>query len=143
MIKNHINNKIYVGKTSGNYKYRWNNHIKISQGKGSYAKYIKYPIHLAISKYGIDNFSFSVLESFFTEDEAYAAEIMYIQKFDSIKNGYNLSTGGKSGGSGVDSNAAIFQISDILNIFKDFIGGLTGVKIAKNLAVLKLLFMIF
>jgi group I intron endonuclease len=132
LITNNKNSKVYVGKTSGRALNRWNKHLKIAEGKGSYSKYTKYPIHLAISKYGSDNFSFSVLESFSTEDEAYAAEISYIQKFDAIKNGYNIANGGKSGGSGDESNVSIFSKEDILDIFQECINGLSGVEIAKK-----------
>lgn len=132
VIKNNKNTKMYVGKTSGRALNRWNKHLKIAEGKGSYSKYTKYPIHLAISKHSSDNFSFSVLESFVTEDEAYAAEIMYIQKFDAIKNGYNIANGGKSGGSGDESNVSIFSKEDIINIFQECIVGLSGAQIAKK-----------
>ena len=132
LIKNNLNQKVYVGKTSGNYKNRWHKHIKIAEGKGSYARYIKYPIHLAITKYGPDNFSFSVLQSFDTEDDAYSAEIDYIKKFDSIKTGYNIALGGRSGGSGDESSVAIFSKSEIQDIFQEFVAGLRGAEIARK-----------
>ncbi len=132
IIRNQINPKVYIGKTSGNYKNRWNKHVKIAEGKGSYSRYTKYPIHLAIAKYGAHNFSFSVLNSFETEDDAYAAEISNIQIYDSIKNGYNIALGGKGGGSGCESNVAIFSKDQILEIFQDFVSGLSGAEIARK-----------
>lgn len=132
LIRNNKNQKMYVGKTSGRPLNRWNRHLKIATGKGSYSKYRKYPIHLAISKYGPDNFSFFVLDSFFTEDEAYVAEISSIQKLDTIQNGYNIAIGGNSGGIGDESNAAILFKNDIVDIFQECIDGLLGSEIAKK-----------
>lgn len=132
LIKNNLNQKVYIGKTSGSYRNRWHKHVKIAEGNGSYSKYTKYPIHLAIAKYGVDNFSFLVLQSFDNEDDAYSAEIDYIKKFNSIQTGYNIAIGGKSGGSGEDSNVAIFSNSDIHNIFQEFVAGLRGAEIARK-----------
>lgn len=132
LIENKMNKKVYVGKTSGDYRKRWKKHIKIAAGRGLYAQYTKYPIHLAIAKYGPDNFSFSILESFGDENEAYASEIFNIQKFDSIKFGYNLAIGGRAGGAGENSNAAIFSSQQILNIFSAFLNGKKGSQIARD-----------
>lgn len=132
IITNNINKKVYIGKTSGDYNRRWKKHCKIAGGKGSYASYTKYAIHLSIAKYGINNFSFAVLQSFHTEDDAFKFEIECIQKYDSIKNGYNIALGGKSGGSGEESNAAIFSNNDINNIFIDFTNGMSGVQLSKK-----------
>lgn len=132
IITNNLNQKKYIGKTSGDYNIRWKKHIKIAEGNGSYALYTKYAIHLAIAKYGKNNFSFQVLDSFLTEDEAYLKEIECIQKYNSIMNGYNMTLGGKSGGSGENSNVAIFSGIDINNIFDDFLSGLKCTVIAKK-----------
>lgn len=132
IIRNQINKKVYIGKTSGNPQNRWNKHIKIAEGKGSYARYTKYHIHLAIAKYGSSKFSFSILNSFESENDAYAAEISNIQKYDSIKNGYNIALGGKSGGSGCESNVALFTKDQILDIFQSFVNGLSGADIARK-----------
>jgi group I intron endonuclease len=131
-ITNNINKKVYIGKTSGDYHRRWKKHCKIAEGKGSYASYTKYAIHLAITKYGINNFSFAILQSFHAEDEAFQFEIECIQKYDSIKNGYNIAIGGKSGGSGENSNVSIFSNDDVISIFTDFTNGLNGAKISKK-----------
>ena len=52
-ITNLINNKIYIGQTSKDIKFRFNLHIRNSK-KESYRR--KQPIDMAIYKYGINNF---------------------------------------------------------------------------------------
>lgn len=55
--------------------------------------------HQAIRKYGIDNFSFEILEEI--EPSEYSASILnelekyYIEKYDTFHNGYNASEGGE------------------------------------------------
>ena len=48
----------------------------------------------AISKYGWENFETTILEENLTCDEACSKEKYYIEKYDSINNGYNLEEGG-------------------------------------------------
>ena len=82
-IENLLNHKIYIGQAI-NIKQRWINHKK---SKDNCA------IHLAFKKYGIDNFSFEVIEECPIEllDER---EIYWIQQFNSFENGYNMTLGG-------------------------------------------------
>lgn len=131
-ITNKINGKIYVGKT-GNPKVRWKKHCKIAKGLGSYGSYKKYAIHLAIQKYGVDNFIFEIVSTHFSEQDAYEAEIKTILKSNSIKNGYNISSGGKSGGSGLLSAKSIFLEKDILFIFEKYFSGSKPTEIARLL----------
>ena len=98
IITNLINNKIYIGK-SNNPRLRWKDHIKISMGGKD-----KYPndffaIHAAISKHGIDNFKFDILEQFDTEEEAYKYETqLIILSCSNLKKfGYNCNLGGLGG----------------------------------------------
>lgn len=86
-IENLINHKIYIGQTV-NPKKRWWQHRHNAK-----IHYDNLPIHLAISKYGEENFSFTVLE--WTEDYN-NAEYENIKLYNSISpNGYNVSTGGE------------------------------------------------
>jgi group I intron endonuclease len=93
LIHNIINNKVYVGKTSDPSK-RWLKHLKVSSGKRQKEKFY---IHRAISKYGADNFVFSIVQQLNTEQELGLAETYWIEHFQSKNNkyGYNLTEGGE------------------------------------------------
>lgn len=80
-ITNNLNNKIYIGKTK-QFKVRKNQHIK---------GHTDSLVSRAIKKYGIDNFTFEIIDSTLTEDELSEKEYMYIKKFNSLTpNGYNI-----------------------------------------------------
>ncbi len=86
-IENLINHKIYIGQTVNPEK-RWWQHRHNAK-----MHYDNLPIHLAISKYGEENFSFTVLE--WTENYN-NAEYENIKLYNSISpNGYNVSIGGE------------------------------------------------
>jgi hypothetical protein len=60
-------------------------------------------LYNSIRKYGSENFSEAeILSSFETEEEAYAAEAKFIVKYDSVKNGLNITSGGGGVGSGAN-----------------------------------------
>lgn len=85
-ITNIINNKVYIGQTIHPEK-RWREHCQRAR-----TQYDSYPIHLAISKYGEENFSFEILE--WTEDYD-NRESLLIKEYNSlVPNGYNLILGG-------------------------------------------------
>lgn len=69
---------------------RWKQHIT---GMG-YGK--KMPIHLALKKYGIDNFIFEVIYICFNEKDSGFAEIFFINNFNCLSpNGYNVDLNAK------------------------------------------------
>ena len=83
--------QIYIGlDTKPSYKLsRWKTHCKESQTK------CKTKLHKAIKNYGIKNCSIEIIEDNFTSLGKLAlAEIEYIKKFDSFKNGLNSTPGG-------------------------------------------------
>lgn len=82
-IKNNINGKSYVGQYSG---------LSFEKYFGS-GKLIK----LAIKKYGLENFSKTILEECSNKDELNEKEIFWIDKLKTIENGYNLTEGGTGG----------------------------------------------
>ncbi len=85
--KNKINNKVYVGQTCQSPESRWKN------GEG----YKGCPqFYAAIQKYGWDNFEHIILENNLTLEEANEKEAYYIRLYDSYKNGYNATLGGKN-----------------------------------------------
>lgn len=87
-IENKINNKIYIGQC-----------IKpINDSKEYFGSGIL--IKKAIKKYGIENFTKSILCECKTRKELNELEIYYISKYKSNKDGYNISMGGSGGNLG-------------------------------------------
>lgn len=88
-ITNLINQKKYIGQ-SRNIENRWKEHRKSINSSDKY----HYPLYRAIRKYGIENFSFQVIEQCKLE-ELDKREQYYIDKFNTIvPNGYNQTLGG-------------------------------------------------
>jgi group I intron endonuclease len=94
---NKINGKIYVGQTN-NLQKRFSGHK--SEAFNPKANGYNLPIHAAIRKYGLENFTFEVLEEIaegesqrFIDDR----EIYFIGYYHSLitENGYNLTIGGE------------------------------------------------
>ena len=92
-ITNSINKKVYIG-CSKNIEHRWIAH-KSESILEKYPQY-NYTIHKAFRKYGIDNFTFEIIE-FCKEDELFEKEKFWIKKYDSFNSGYNDTEGGDSG----------------------------------------------
>lgn len=90
-IVNNINGKAYIGQ-SINIAKRWNAHKNSSFNSNSSVYETK--IARAFRKYGIDNFSFEIIEEC-ELDKLNEKEIFYIQQYDSVDNGYNISLGGQ------------------------------------------------
>lgn len=77
--------KRYIG-LSKDYIKRWGN-------KGyNYRKQLKF--YRAIMKYGWDNFKHNIIATNLTKEEAEILEIKLIERYDCIKNGYNVAKGG-------------------------------------------------
>ena len=90
--------KCYIGQTKTTLPKRWKQHIQACN------RYTKNPtltgscrkLNEAISKYGIDSWQLEILEEFeFDKDHMDERETFYIQKFDTISNGYNITKGGR------------------------------------------------
>lgn len=87
-IINNINNKIYIGQTK-NYKERFAAHKRKAFESYESSKIL----YQAFRKYGIENFSFEIIEYVenYNEREKY-----WIQKLNTISpNGYNMTIGGE------------------------------------------------
>jgi group I intron endonuclease len=124
-ITNLINNKNYIGQSIniqrrlGEHKYR-----PFNEKDDGYNT----PLYKAIRKYGLENFSFDIIEEC-SPDQLNAKEIFWIQHYNSyIKNGkgYNLTRGGDGRLSILhdeilnlwDEGKSITEISTILDICK-------------------------
>lgn len=91
MIRNKINNKVYIGLTTReDYRRRWTEHKKDANRVTT--RSFRHPLYRSMRKHGIDNFEFKILESGITDaDKLYKLETEYIIKYDSLSpKGYNL-----------------------------------------------------
>src|ERR1700686_4527969 len=88
ILKNKINDKVYIGQTWKLLKDRWNN------GNGYLGSH---KIERAIKKYGKDNFYYEILTFCSTQKCADIIESFFIKKYNSINNGYNITIGGVKG----------------------------------------------
>lgn len=106
-ITNTVNGKSYIGQTSnkkgfnGRYSYSGNGIERVFK----YYEYRKNnglrfndKLYKPMIKYGIDKFEVDVaLDYAYSREELNLKEIFYINKFNSIDNGYNLKDGGDCG----------------------------------------------
>lgn len=126
LIRNNINNKIYIGQ-SVNIKRRIQEHLRSGQpeiyAKKSYRD-SNTPIHKAIQKYGIDNFSVVILEKC-KKNELNKREQYWIENFNSNNNsvGYNLTSGGQKnfalkGEKHSQAKLTQKQVDEIVNLLK-------------------------
>ena len=86
-ITNEINGKIYIGKTFYSLEKRFKEHCRDSFKNRNE----KRPLYSAMNKYGIENFSISLLEETNNPDER---EKFWIEKLGTFKYGYNATLGG-------------------------------------------------
>jgi group I intron endonuclease len=93
LITNNLSQKKYVGKANV-LSARWKAH-RTDAGR----ERPKSCIGWALKKYGVGNFTFSVLATCVTEDEAYAEEARWVRLFQANQPsaGYNLDSGGMGG----------------------------------------------
>jgi len=92
---NKINSKRYIGITSRKPLHRWGRN-----GKG-YEKCVLF--YKAIKKYGWDNFEHIIIQENLSKEDACKLEVNLILQFNTNNSnyGYNLSSGGESGTSGI------------------------------------------
>ena len=100
-IKCNINNKYYVGQTLSHI---YNDKKKLWESYGINSRLLKhlykvqgnvdYPLYNDINKLGIDKFTISIETEILSKyiSTLDNLETEYINKYDSIKNGYNIST---------------------------------------------------
>lgn len=115
VITNKINGKQYIGQSVHPDK-RWLEHCRKAKNNQE-----KYPIHLAIKKYGEKNFSFEVIEwtTEYDKREAY-----YINLYNTLSPyGYNVVPGGSSpilkGEQNPRNTVSNIQVQQIIALLKD------------------------
>lgn len=87
-ITNSVNGKCYIGKTSRTLNRRFAEH-KANMKNGA-----DRPLYRAMRKYGVENFLIESLDFVSTDTEAIQREKYYIEKFNTLADGYNATSGG-------------------------------------------------
>lgn len=110
-IENLINNHCYIGQ-SINIQKRLNRHktVAFNENNNDY----NYPLYRAFRKYGLENFSFEILEECLPE-ELNEKERYYIQEYNSFFNGYNQTLGGDNGSCTPEKEKILGIINDLEN----------------------------
>ena len=90
IIRNTVNDKVYIGQTTMTVHERFMAHMKPSTCK----KRASYKLYNAINKYGKDKFYAETLEDNVPVGELDQREIEFIDEYDSCKHGYNTTPGG-------------------------------------------------
>lgn len=90
-ITNLLNGKVYIGQTRQDLEQRWREHK-------SRARKYRYPLYLAIAKYGSENFSIETVETCDSQAECNLQERwhIFINMSTSREVGYNVLDGGDS-----------------------------------------------
>lgn len=115
MIKNTINDKVYIGQTCQSITERWKGHLKRVKEESK-----KYKLYNALRKHGVSNFSIVPLEINIPYDQLDKKEIEYIKSYDSFENGYNSTPGGD--GKFLDS----FDEGEIVSLY---LAGLSSIEL--------------
>lgn len=90
IIRNTVNQKVYIGQTTMTVRERFMSHMKPSTSKTKR----NYKLYNAVLKYGRDKFFVETLEENIPLSEINEKEIYYIQKYNSFFDGYNSTKGG-------------------------------------------------
>lgn len=125
VIKNTVNDKVYVGQTTMTVHERFAVHMKPSTQKQKSS----YKLYNAIAKYGTDKFYVETLESGIPIEQLDKKEIEYIYRFDSFRNGYNSTKGG--------DGRVINKIENEDEVLQMAINGVTAEEIGKKFSVNK------
>lgn len=84
-IRNLINNKVYVGSAVDINRRKREHYAQLSKGKHCNQK-----LQNAYNKYGVENFSFEIVESVEDPQQLISREQYYIDKFNAVNEGYNI-----------------------------------------------------
>lgn len=114
LIRNLINQHLYVGQTARSFINRWQEHIRVANNYNA-TKNVNL-LTLALRKYGIDNFDFSVIE-YCTKADLDSREQFWIQAFNAASHdNYNQTAGGQANNKLAAKPSWYYNlISDLLN----------------------------
>lgn len=90
-ITNTANDKVYIGMTRKTLDERKARHLKDCANIN--CRSYNYKLYQAMRKIGVDKFKFEKIEEC-PDDELEEKERVYIQQYDSVRNGYNSAYGG-------------------------------------------------
>ena len=107
IIKNIVNNKVYIGQTRTSVNQRWSEHLR-------HSRYGDQLINKAMRKYGVDKFYIETLE-ICEVSELDEREIYYIDLYDSTdkSKGYNVSIGGNT----PRFKRKVLSINELVNLY--------------------------
>jgi group I intron endonuclease len=110
-VENKINGKVYIGKTVLNIEKRKIKHLNDAKNRNTNMRF-----HIALRKYGADNFEWTVIREANSKEELNQLEKEYIKYYKENYEVYNVSLGG--------DGAALENLSDEhkINISKSLIG---------------------
>lgn len=100
---NKSNNKSYIGQTIKTLKNRIQQHKSEAKCRNRCIKFLN-----ALSKYGIDGFSWEIVAHAKDRAELDLLEIVYIKKYNSVQNGYNSKLGGRGNHDSSGKNNGMF-----------------------------------
>lgn len=113
-----INGKMYIGKTY-NFEKRKREHI-CDMGNGI-------PFHKALCKYGLENFTWEIIDHAKSDADARDKEVYWIKELNTCihsknSNGYNITVGGEGGVSWNSRPIVMFDMNG--NYIDEFISGM-------------------
>lgn len=86
---NRINGKLYIGQTTNDIKHRIYQHKSEAKLRNNNIKFFN-----ALLKYGIEGFTWDVIDTANTAEQLDALEIYYINRYNTTECGYNSKAGG-------------------------------------------------
>ena len=119
IIRNYINDKVYIGQTIQPVNLRFNRHMCDAKRKNT-------KFHKAVMEIGKEFFYYAVLESGIDDREIGEREQYYIRKYDSINSGYNKGIGGEH------NNRVIIPDDVLLKAKEMYLNGYTLSETAKG-----------
>lgn len=125
IIRNTVNDKVYIGQTSQSVEERFNQHKKTS----TFKQRGTYKLYNAMAKYGKDVFYVETLESSIPITDIDEKEKYYIELYNSFYNGYNSTKGG--------DGKTIATIDDLEKLSELYHSGMRIKEIAQHFGVAK------
>jgi len=89
LVENKINGKKYIGQCITQLNYRKAKHFSAAFKFNSQSRF-----HEALRKYGKRNFKWEIIENNVAVDYLDNREIFWIDFYDTLKSGYNMTSGG-------------------------------------------------
>jgi group I intron endonuclease len=103
-VSNKINDKCYIGQTVRSLELRKKEHLNQNRS-------FKTLFQNALYKHGPESFDWEILFETDNIDELNEKEIYYIKKYNTLENGYNLTTGGMNGTYSKESKKKLSKIA--------------------------------